>query len=121
MDFISHQAEKILACYTNSSLSSCINKAEENDIEKGGEGARGGIVIGHTISGKPIYKKSTGANTSNFSSTDHHNAYAAHEQARSKMSKFSESGEKNKDFEHHSKMMMFHKQGAANKSYDEKF
>jgi len=28
-DFISHQAEKILACYTDNSLNSCINKAEE--------------------------------------------------------------------------------------------
>lgn len=28
----------------------------ENEIEKGGEGSRGGKVIGHTKSGKPIYE-----------------------------------------------------------------
>lgn len=55
MDFISHQAEKILACYTDSSLDSCINKAEENDLEKGGEGSKGGKIIGHTKTGKPVY------------------------------------------------------------------
>lgn len=30
-------------------------KASENDIEKGGEGSKGGKVIGHTKTGKPIY------------------------------------------------------------------
>lgn len=29
---------------------------QENDLEKGGEGSRGGKVIGHTKSGKPIYE-----------------------------------------------------------------
>ena len=32
-----------------------IKKSEENDIEKGGEGSRGGKVIGHTKTGKAIY------------------------------------------------------------------
>jgi|SRR5579872_320229 len=30
--------------------------SEEGDIEKGGEGSKGGRVIGHTKSGKPIYQ-----------------------------------------------------------------
>lgn len=32
-----------------------MKKSEDSDIEKGGEGSRGGKVIGHTRSGKPIY------------------------------------------------------------------
>lgn len=50
------QAARILSCYdipTND-----LEKSQENDIEKGGEGARGGKVIGHTKSGKPIYEGS---------------------------------------------------------------
>lgn len=35
--FVSQQAKKILACYTDSSLSSCLNKSQESDLEKGGE------------------------------------------------------------------------------------
>lgn len=33
-----------------------LEKAEDNDLEKGGEGSKGGKVIGHTKSGKPIYE-----------------------------------------------------------------
>lgn len=33
-----------------------IQKSEEEDLEKSGEGSRGGKVIGHTKSGKPIYE-----------------------------------------------------------------
>lgn len=78
MDFISHQAEKILACYTDSSLSSCLNKAEENDLEKGGEGTHGGKVIGHTKSGKPIYEKMNTPDYKHFTSTDHREATELH-------------------------------------------
>lgn len=35
-----------------------VKKAEDSEIEKGGEGTRGGHVIGHTSSGKPIYASS---------------------------------------------------------------
>lgn len=56
MDFISHQAEKILACYTDSSLSSCINKAQDSDIEKGGSSAQIGEI--REWKGKK-YKKQT--------------------------------------------------------------
>lgn len=33
-----------------------MKKSEDSDIEKGGEGSKGGKVIGHTKSGKPIYE-----------------------------------------------------------------
>lgn len=48
-EFEKRQAAKILACYGGDSL------------EKGGEGSRGGKVIGHTKSGTPIYEKKIGS------------------------------------------------------------
>jgi hypothetical protein len=49
-----------------------------DDIIKGsGEGSRGGNVIGHTKSGKPIYAK--GGSHQGFSSRDHLDAAEAHE------------------------------------------
>jgi hypothetical protein len=41
-NFEKSQADKILSCY--------------NNIEKSGEGSKGGKVVGHTSSGKPIYE-----------------------------------------------------------------
>lgn len=52
-NFQQQQAQKILSSYNNTEQ---IVKSEENDIEKGGEGSRGGKVIGYTKSGKPIYE-----------------------------------------------------------------
>jgi hypothetical protein len=35
-----------------------IYKSEENDLEKGGAGSKGGKIVGYTTSGKPIYASS---------------------------------------------------------------
>lgn len=86
MDFISHQAERILACYTDSSLNSCVNKAEENDIEKA-EGSKGGKVIGHTKSGKPIYATQNARHEKSFTSADHKDAAYAHLDLSTKLGK----------------------------------
>lgn len=43
-----------------------LNKSNEENLEKGGEGSRGGRVIGHTKSGSPIYDT-----TSQKSKTEH--------------------------------------------------
>ena len=53
-EFEKQQSLKILSCYN-------LPKSQDNDLEKGGgEGSRGGKIIGHTKSGKPIYEsKST--------------------------------------------------------------
>jgi hypothetical protein len=37
-----------------------VEKSEEQDLEKGGEGSRGGKVVGHTKSGKPVYENKEG-------------------------------------------------------------
>lgn len=104
MDFISHQAEKILACYTDSSLNSCINKAEENDIEKGGEGARGGKVVGHTKSGKAIYESTSRAHSNkqhaDFTEQDHQDAATQHFAKWSEHKKAGEHDEARKSINH---------------------
>ena len=45
-----------------------------NDLEKGGEGSRGGKIIGHTKSGKPIYDISMHPTHKLFSHQDHKDA-----------------------------------------------
>jgi len=50
------------------------------DLTKGGEGSKGGKVIGHTKSGKPIYENRTAGHDSykDFSKQDHKDAADAH-------------------------------------------
>jgi len=61
--------------------STWVENWREDSLVKGGEGARGGIIIGHTRSGKPIYQ---GSNTpqhdshKKFTSDDHHDASELH-------------------------------------------
>lgn len=49
------------------------------DLEKGGEGNKGGKVIGHTKSGKPIYEDRGHESHKKFTSKDHKDAAAIHE------------------------------------------
>jgi hypothetical protein len=57
-----------------------IQKAFHNMIEKGGEGSRGGKIIGHTKSGKPIYEehRPMHENYKNFTSEEHIEASRLH-------------------------------------------
>ena len=58
-----------------------ITKAEKvNALEKGGEGSRGGKVIGHTKSGKPVYadKNADHEDYKDFSTEDHKEAEKLH-------------------------------------------
>lgn len=48
-------------------------------IRAGGEGSRGGNVIGHTGLGKPIYRNAQHASHDNFTATDHKEAVDAHQ------------------------------------------
>lgn len=50
----------------------------QNQLEKGGEGSRGGKIIGHTKSGKPIYDSANHAMHSGFTPQDHSDAHQAH-------------------------------------------
>lgn len=59
--------------------SNSLNKAEDAiDILKGGEGSKGGHVIGHTKSGKPIYDSANHPSHSNFTKQDHLDAAEHH-------------------------------------------
>lgn len=51
---------------------------DENDIEKGGEGSKGGKVVGHTKSGKPIYSSFSHEEHKGFTSEDHMDASNLH-------------------------------------------
>lgn len=76
-----------------------IKKSEETEIEKGGgEGSRGGKVIGHTRSGKPVYANSgaTGKHDS-FTKEDHKDAYNLH---RKMMNHYEDEKEPNKVYYH---------------------
>jgi len=64
-------------------MNNIIKKSFENLFEKGGEGSRGGKVIGHTKTGKPVYetgKKGDHAVYKNFSKEDHEDAGKLHKQ-----------------------------------------
>jgi len=50
-------------------------------LKAGGEGSRGGKVIGHTSSGKPIYGDSHLRGTREWSERDHFEAYHVHGKA----------------------------------------
>lgn len=82
---------KISGCYAIPGITS-IKKSEdssplsaaqelEDAIKKGGEGSRGGKVIGHTKSGKPIYEnlKADSEEYSDFSIRDHQDASDLHD------------------------------------------
>lgn len=49
-----------------------------DEIIKGGEGSRGGKVIGHTQSGKPVYKTHTSETHQDFTSKDYQDASTLH-------------------------------------------
>ena len=72
-------------------------KAQKNLIQKGlygglpcedliqkGEGSKGGKVIGHTISGKPIYENANHASHKDFTAVDHGNAAFHHQKEAEK-------------------------------------
>ena len=48
------------------------------DIKKGGEGSRGGKIIGHTKSGKPIYDSASHSAHKNFTADEHREAAGKH-------------------------------------------
>jgi hypothetical protein len=53
--------------------------SSDDDIEKGGEGSKGGKVVGHTKSGKPIYANANHASHKEFTHEDHKDAYHLHD------------------------------------------
>ena len=48
-------------------------------VDAGGEGSRGGKIVGHTTSGKPIYAKHSHPSHKEFTEKDHREAMATHD------------------------------------------
>lgn len=71
-----------------------------SEIIKGGEGSRGGKVIGHTRSGKPIYEHFNHPEHKTFSREDHSDAFETHKKIGKNLK------DKQKDF--HYKQMEEH-------------
>jgi len=67
--------DAIIACGAQERLD--IAKAMDSEIEKA-EGSRGGKIIGHTKSGKPIYDSANHAAHADFTSDEHKEAAATH-------------------------------------------
>jgi hypothetical protein len=55
-----------------------VRKSFEDELEKGGEGSRGGKVIGHTSSGKPIYAHKDAHEYKDFTASEHQEAANLH-------------------------------------------
>lgn len=97
-EFQKAQKAKLLACYGETPESviekAQVSEVEEDSLEKGGEGSRGGKIIGHTKSGKPIYGEGPLHNVSgepsdwnakSYASEDHKDAAEAHKTHTSKL------------------------------------
>jgi hypothetical protein len=76
-EFQKAQRARILSCY-GETPESILEKSQENDLEKGGEGSKGGKIIGHTKSGKPIYDSFNHPAHKGFTKQEHREAAGAH-------------------------------------------
>lgn len=81
-DKVTDQKQAIAIAMSEAGLS----KADIEELTKGGEGSRGGRVIGHTKSGQPIY--AGGNNHEDYSKQDHEDAAKAHRGEAEKNSKY---------------------------------
>lgn len=64
-----------------------ISRSEEIDIKKSGEGSRGGKIIGHTTTGKPIYESHSHESHKNFSKQEHLDAAKFHKENKNNFRK----------------------------------
>lgn len=83
-----------------------IEKSIDSDLEKGGEGSKGGKVIGHTKSGKPVYAQSISSKNKyrSFSKEDHKDAASLH---KDEMKKYDSDNDRDM-YTHHKTNSSFH-------------
>jgi hypothetical protein len=95
-----------------------------DQIEKGGEGSKGGKVIGHTKSGKPIYDTASHSAHKDFTIADHNDAIDAHDKVRQKYHNNPKSTDKDKEANDNAHEQQKHhigvKNGLWNKEREEK-
>jgi len=77
-EFQKAQRERILGCY---------GETKESILEKGGEGSRGGHIIGHTSTDKPIYEGTAHHLHADFTPNEHREAIEVHKQKNSLVNK----------------------------------
>lgn len=82
----------------------------DNNLEKGGEGSRGGRIIGHTKSGKPIYMNQNAMAEKHYSSKDHEEAVYKH---------LDHNKETGKDSDHHATQFDRHMDSSRHKKAQE--
>lgn len=99
---------------------------EDDSLEKSGEGSKGGKVIGHTKSGKPVYENKHADHYKDFTREDHTDAKKLHrneaKEHEFQMKRTEESSHYYKDSDtykerkrladHHHKMMVYHELNA---------
>jgi hypothetical protein len=88
-----------------------IRKSIEDELSKSGEGSRGGKVIGHTKSGKPIYANYNHPSHKEFSKEDHKDAANIHEEKRINTvnsKDFSFNKDKHKELQQHKHGYAYH-------------
>lgn len=96
-----------------------------DEIEKGGEGSRGGKVIGHTKSGKPVYKgklvkdefgkykSSEVQDDRDYTPEDHQDASRIHDEVSERAlhhNDFGNSQQVENRFQHHDELSKYHKE-----------
>lgn len=77
---------------------------DDSNFEKGGEGSRGGKVIGYTKSGKPIYDTISHSSHKNFTKQDHDDAYNLVDKKHQETDNYEDEMKYNKLVKHHRKM-----------------
>lgn len=114
-EFERRQAAKISALY-----------GVVDTLQKGGEGSRGGRVIGRTRSGNPIYDSHGHESHKNFTPEDHRDAIKAHKEEyeghKEDFNMYKNSGQVNHPdarepkamYEHHKEQMRLHRGSLKN-------
>jgi hypothetical protein len=73
-DYTGTTIEKSFSTSNDLEKGATLHPLLQNALEKGGEGSKGGKIIGHTKSGKPIYENANHPEHANFTRRDHSDA-----------------------------------------------
>jgi hypothetical protein len=91
-----------------------LQKALHDQLEKGGEGSRGGRVIGQTKSGKNIYAKHYNPQQlEGWDKEDHADASKRHQEESERYKKMGSAGYDS--YQHHARMAIYHKEKSEQK------
>lgn len=117
------KSSKVEKCDKELTLSKAFDNLLNDSFEKGGEGTRGGKIIGYTKSGKPIYDEANHEAHKDFTLGDHNDAYKLHNKlsndAVENHYNNSENAEKNilddkdNDYNHHNREKFKHEDKAT--------